>query len=82
MQKYNLHSFQYDNINTYNIRGLSDFNKRQQIFQYLSERNYTISLLQETHSSDKISGQWKSEWKEEAFFSGYKSNSNQVSPYL
>lgn len=57
-----------------NVRGLGNFKKRQQVFQWLNDKKYSICLLQETHSTPEIIDKWKSEWKGETFFSGNKTN--------
>ena len=41
-------------IMTYNINGLFEDEKRQQIFQNLENKNAQIILLQETHSNEQI----------------------------
>ncbi len=57
------------NLNSLNVRGLSNERKRKVMFQWLKQ-NYTgIVLLQETHSSEKDEKQWSSEWKNRIIFS-------------
>ena len=53
-------------------------NKREQIFKWLEDKNFSFSLLQETHSTKQNEHFWKSGWKGEIFFSGNKSNSEGV----
>lgn len=65
-------------INTYNVRGLSDNNKRQHIFRYISENQNTISLLQETHSTPNTAKKWELEWEGQSYFSGQQSNKEGV----
>ena len=46
------------NIISFNVKGIAEKNKRRQIFDF----NADISLLQETHSSNKISKILQNEW--------------------
>ena len=52
--------------------------KREQIFKWLENKNFSFSHLQETHSTKHNEQFWKSEWKGDIFFSGNKSNSEGV----
>ena len=49
---------QYNNlaIITLNVNELFDDNRRQQVFQFLEDKNIEIILLQETYSNRDISG--------------------------
>ena len=60
---------------SYNVRGLGNKNKREQIFAWVNKNNYDICLLQETHSEEGTHDAWKREWGNEAFFSGKNNNS-------
>ena len=53
-------------------------NKREQIFKWLENKQFSFSLLQETHSTKHNEQFWRTEWKGDAFFSGNKSNSEGV----
>jgi len=64
-----------ETICSLNVRGLNNSNKRESLFKWFDEKNYTVCLLQETHTSELTKTQWKSEWNETSFFSGTKSNS-------
>lgn len=66
----------YPKICSYNVRGLGNKNKREQVFAWLKEKNFSICLLQETHSGEGTHDLWKQEWGNEAFFSG-KTNSSE-----
>lgn len=66
----------YPKICSYNVRGLGNKNKREQVFAWLKEKNFSICLLQETHSGEGTHDFWKQEWGNEAFFSG-KTNSSE-----
>ena len=65
-------------ICTYNVRGLGNKTKREQIFSWLKESNHTICLLQETHSGDGTHDIWKSDWGYDAFFSGHSKNNEGI----
>jgi exonuclease III len=65
-------------ICSYNVRGLADIKKRQQVFQWLRDKKFSICLLQETHLPANKSEKWKSDWGNDAFFSGINTNSEGV----
>ena len=62
-------------ICSYNVRGLGNHSKREQIFSWIKEKNIDVCLLHETHSSEETNNVWKQQWDSCAFFSGEKSNS-------
>ena len=66
------------NICSMNCRGLNNHNKRQQVFHWLSNQNFSICFLQESHLKKSQENQWSSEWGGKAFFSGSKTNSEGV----
>ena len=49
-------------IQTYNVRGIRDFNKRKEIFQFIKDQKCDIALLQETHSMPMDEKLWQSQW--------------------
>ena len=64
-------------ILTYNCKGLRNENKREQIFNYVREKNKVgISFLQETHSSLNDQQRWEAQWgrKENIFLNHGQSN--------
>ena len=65
-------------ICSYNVRGLGNKTKREQIFEWVKRNNYTVCLLQETHSGGGTHDAWQKEWGKEAFFSGTSNNSEGV----
>ena len=69
-------------ICSYNVRGLGNKIKREQIFTWLKDNNYTICLLQETHSGTGTHDIWKSDWGNEAFFSGHSNNNEGIGTLL
>ena len=60
---------------SYNVRGLGNKSKRDHIFAWLKEKQYSICLLQETHSGDGTHNVWETEWGKDWYFSGAKTNS-------
>ena len=60
---------------TFNVKGLVDSSKRQQLFHWLKLNKYSICLLQELHCQQQSYDVWKKEWGGEVYFSGNSSNS-------
>ena len=51
------------NLFSYNCKGLRDKVKREQIFNYVREKNKMgFSFLQETHSAEHDQLQWELQW--------------------
>ena len=67
---------------SFNVRGLGNKTKRDQMFQRLKQKSYSICLLQETHLTVKDENLWKKEWGGSCFFSGESSNKAGVSILL
>ena len=61
-------------ICSYNVRGLGNKTKREQIFSRLKEKQFSICLLQETHSGDGTQDLWAKVCGIKSFFSGKKTN--------
>ena len=59
---------------SYNIRGIGNANKREQIFAWLKDKKNDICLLQATHSGEGRCDDWKQEWGEHFFLSGKSTN--------
>ena len=61
-----------DNLKIFsmNVRGLRNDTKRQKVFQWLKNKDCSLYLIQETHSSPDINEKWKNEWHEASYFSG------------
>ena len=60
---------------TFNVKGLSDSSKRQQLFHWLKFNKYSICFLQELHCDETSINLWKKEWGNEIFLSGNSTNS-------
>ena len=63
---------------TFNVKGLSDSSKRQQLFHWLKLNKYSICLLQELHCDELSKDLWKKEWGDELFLSGNSRSSTGV----
>ena len=55
-------------ICSYNVRGIGNKRKREQIFQWLKEHNHMICLLQETHLTSDKTTIWKNASNGPCFF--------------
>ena len=63
------------NVCTFNVKGLNDSSKRNQLFHWLKLNKYSICLLQELHCQERTYDIWKKEWGGDIFLSGNRSNS-------
>ena len=52
-----------------NARGIRSFEKRKDLFNWLSKSRADICFLQETYSSPEVEQIWKKQWKGDIFFS-------------
>ena len=59
---------------TFNVRGIGNKLKRDQIFNWLKTQAYDICLLQESHLIDCKIDEIKREWGGDVFLSGVNSN--------
>ena len=66
------------NICSMNCRGLGNFKKRRDVFNYLRDKDFSIICLQDTHFEKKTENQILAEWGYKAWFSSYLSNSRGV----
>jgi exonuclease III len=62
-------------IASMNVRGLRDAEKRSDLFDWLRNKNFSLYLLQESHSTKDIEHTWESEWGFKILFSHGTSNS-------
>jgi len=65
-------------LKTFNVKGIDDYTKRQEIFMWCKEQNPDILFLQETHSCKNKSKTWKREWGSDIIFSHGESNARGV----
>lgn len=56
-----------------NTRGLSNYQKRRDLFHYLHNKNYSIVCLQETHFCPKQEQMIEAEWGYKVFLSSFSS---------
>ena len=57
------------NAITYNCNGIGNKIKRQRVFTYLKEKlKCGFVFLQETHSTENLEKEWRSQWGGEMFF--------------
>ena len=65
-------------ISSTNCRGLGDYAKRKDVFNFLRNKKYGIYCLQDTHFTKNIEPYIKAEWGGEIVFNSYTSNSRGV----
>ena len=66
------------NMVNFNVRDIVDYDKCQQIFNFLRDSRADIALLQETHSCAKTIKIWRNEWGGQFIASHGASNSRGV----
>ena len=66
------------NVLTFNVRGISEYGKRKDIFTKIRAHKAHIIFLQEIHSTNKVNQIWKNEWGRPAYFSNGTSNARGV----
>lgn len=65
-------------ISTTNCRGLGDFLKRKDVFNYLRSKKHGIYCLQDTHFTNNLEPYVRAEWGGEVVFNSFQSNSRGV----
>ena len=65
-------------INSFNCRGVRNYNKRQNIFTWLRQNFFGITFLQETHSTLTDIQNWTREWGGQIFFAHGEFNARGV----
>ncbi len=63
---------------SFNVNGLGNRSKRDKIFNWLKQNNFSISLLQELHCTHDNVDIWKQQWGHDIFLSGNSSNSTGI----
>ena len=61
-----------------NCRGLGDYSKRKDVFNYLRDKKFGIYCLQDTHYTAKLEPYIRSEWGGEVYFNSFTSNARGV----
>ena len=65
-------------ISSTNCRGLGDYKKRKDVFNYLRNKKHGIYCLQDTHFTKNMEPYIKAEWGGEVIFNSHTSNSRGV----
>ena len=65
-------------ISSTNCRGLGDYAKRKDVFNYLRDKNFGIYCLQDTHFTSALEPYVRAEWGGEVYFNSFTSNSRGV----
>ena len=65
-------------ISSTNCRGLGDYAKRKDVFNFLRDEKFGIYCLQDTHFTTTLEPYIRAEWEGEVVFSSYTSNSRGV----
>ena len=65
-------------ISSTNCRGLGDYAKRKDVFNFLRDKKFGIYCLQDTHFTTTLEPYIRAEWGGEVLFSSYTSNSRGV----
>ena len=65
-------------ISSTNCRGLGEYTKRKDVFNYLRNKGHNIYCLQDTHFTKSMEPYIKAEWGGEIIFNSYNSNSRGV----
>ena len=61
-----------------NCRGLADRSKRNDVFNFLAKKKYSIVCLQDVHWTENNKQSYYSEWGNDVYFCAYSSNSRGV----
>ncbi len=62
-------------ICSFNVNGLGNRCKREKIFSWLKQNNFSICFLQELHCTHESIETWKKQWGQDIILSGNSSNS-------
>lgn len=65
-------------ISTTNCRGLGDFLKRKDVFNYLRSKKHGIYCLQDTHFTKNLEPYVRAEWGGEVLFNSFQANARGV----
>jgi exonuclease III len=61
-----------------NCQGLSDFQKRRDVFQHLRQLKFNVYFIQDSHFKPSLEKQIRSEWGYESYFASHSSQSRGV----
>ena len=79
MSKFNNNSIKF---NSFNARGLRNYNKRTSIFKWLESSHSGITFLQETHCTANDEKSWSKNWDGQILFSNGESNARGVATLI
>ena len=65
-------------ICTFNVRGLSSSEKRNDVLNWLKSENYDVFLLQETHCSKELEKEWRMQWGGKCILSTFSASARGV----
>ncbi len=65
-----------------NVNGLGNKCKREKIFSWIKQNNFSICFMQELHCTLENNGQWEKQWGNDLFLSGNSSNSTGIGIFL
>jgi len=65
-------------LKSFNVKGLDDHSKRQDVFRWCKNKNPDILLIQETHSSKDKEALWNKDWESVIIYSHGESNARGV----
>ncbi len=63
---------------SFNCNGIGGDEKRREVFNWLHHKRYSVFLLQETHSCDRVEQQWRMEWGGKIYFAHGTTNERGV----
>jgi exonuclease III len=69
-------------IKSFNVNGLGNFSKRQEIFHFLHKKGGDIYFLIDTRFSDHVENKIKEEWGSNVIFSSFSSQSRGVAIFF
>ena len=66
--------YEHITLNSFNCRGIRNSQKRKNIFNWLKNQHFGLTMLQETHSDESDESLWENEWGGKMYFSHGTSN--------
>ena len=69
-------------VKSFNVNGIGNFSKRNQIFNFMNRKGGDIHFLVDTRFSKDIENKVKEEWGSNVFFSSFSSQSRGVSIFF
>ena len=69
-------------VQSFNVNGIGNFSKRNQIFNFMNKKGADIYFLVDTRFSKDIENKIKEEWGSNVFFSSFSSQSRGVAIFF